>query len=51
MTDVELLNPCKYSFKNLLDSVKENNVTLSELYALSQEDRNRKVKELCKQAG
>jgi len=47
---MELLNPCKYSFKDLLISAGKphDEHALIELYDLPQEERNRKVMELCK---
>jgi len=50
MEQFELINPCKYSFQDLLTASPEKTLTLTELYSLSQEDRNRKVKELCQKA-
>jgi hypothetical protein len=51
MEQFELINPCKYSFQDLLTASSEENLTLTELYSLSQEDRNVRVKELCQKAG
>lgn len=45
-----LVNPCKYSFVDLLKSASEDTNT-DVLYAMSQKDRNYKVKELCLKAG
>ncbi len=45
-----LLNPCKYSFKDLLIQTTDT-ITTQELYSLTQSERNQKVKELCLKAG
>ena len=45
-----LLNPCKYSFKDLLQHTNDS-ITIPELYSLPQSQRNQKVKELCLKAG
>ena len=44
-----LLNPCKYSFKDLLDQTTDT-ITIIELYSLTQAERNQKVKDLCNKA-
>jgi len=45
----KLFNYCDYSFKNLID--KSNyDITIKELYDMSHDDRNEKVKELCNKA-
>jgi hypothetical protein len=41
-----LVNPCKYSFTDLINASNMDTNT-DELYAMSQFDRNKKVKELC----
>ena len=51
-----LSNPCKYSFKNLVDAAKSNSnfaheYNLQLLYTLTQSERNKAVKILCNQAG
>lgn len=50
-----LLNPCKYSFQDLLSASAPQSgnkpLTLPKLYALSQEERNKTVKALCEKAG
>lgn len=48
-----LLNPCKYSFKDLLYAVSKeyDPNTIKILYSLSQKERNIEVKRLCKLAG
>lgn len=45
-----LKNPCQYSFNDLL-IVSKTNITLQQLYSLSQYDRNTQVKKMCKIAG
>jgi len=51
-----LINPCKYSFKDLLTAadaaaVSKKPIETAALYKLSQQDRNRVVKDLCKICG
>ena len=52
-----LVNQCKYSFKDLLNasnvfnSTDQITVFLTNLYKLSQQERNKVVKELCDKAG
>jgi len=45
----QLSHPCKYSFKDLIMASKSSQ-SLSELYHLPQEERNQRVKILCKEA-
>lgn len=49
----KLLNPCKYSFHDLLYAVYKdyNTQHIKILYSLSQEERNLEVKRLCNMAG
>ena len=44
-----LLNPCNYSFIDLLTGANED-IDTKTLYALPQKELNEKVKELCKKA-
>jgi hypothetical protein len=44
-----LLNPCKYSFTDLIAAANVDQ-NLTELYAMSQSDRNDVVKNLCDKA-
>jgi len=50
---MELDNPCKYSFQDLLYAYDplSDNIHLHKLYALSQNERNKKVKKMCDQIG
>lgn len=49
---MELLNPCKYSFFDLMQAAGElcDEYILDDLYALSQSERNNRVKILCDKA-
>ena len=44
-----LINPCRYSFEDLIKA-SETEISLQKLYAMSQEERNNRVKEMCKLA-
>lgn len=50
MSQSNLLNPCKYSFNDLLLAAKKDGNT-DELYSMTQQQRNNEVKELCIKSG
>lgn len=47
---MKLVNPCKYSFKDLLRAAGQSEST-EVLYRLTQGERNVEVRKLCSQAG
>lgn len=48
---MEPINCCQYSFVELLQAVGLHSSFKFKLYALSQEDRNERVKMMCEEAG
>jgi hypothetical protein len=45
-----LYQPCKYSFQELLETAGESNIK-ERIYSISQEERNKEVKRICKKIG
>lgn len=48
---MEPINCCKYSFSDLIQAVGLPNSFKLTLYSLSQEERNKRVKIMCQDAG